>query len=304
MTFQKIPAMRHHHHRLFFALLAVILAAPLSGCVTNPATGRSQFNTLSREEEIAMGEQGQQEIIPQYGGAVEDQDLQAYVREVGMKMVPYVEGDYASLPWEFTLLDTEVINAFALPGGKVFLTRGLASKLKSEAEMAGVLGHEIGHVTAEHADKRVTNQLIFTGVLIGASVAAGQSDDSLIEIGVPVLVGVGGQGFLLKFGRGEEYESDALGIRYMTKAGYSPQGQVRVMQVLAEASEGPRPIEFLSTHPYPESRVERAQELIRDKYPETIDNPRYEFFQDRYQRRMLDRLRDLPAPKQQVQQGG
>jgi predicted Zn-dependent protease len=280
-------------------LLALLLAPSLAGCVTNPATGKSQFNSLSREDEIAMGTEAQGEIIPQYGGAVDDPALQAYVTEVGMKMVPYVEGDYGSLPWEFTLLDTEVINAFALPGGKVFLTRGLAEKLDSEAEMAGVLGHEIGHVTAEHADKRITNQLIFTGVLIGASVGAGFSDDGWIQAGVPLIVGVGGQGFLLKFGRGEEYESDTLGIRYMTKAGYNPEGQVRVMQVLAEASQGAgRQPEFLSTHPYPESRVKRAEEIIRKDYPQTIDNPEYILGQQEYERRMLVPLSKLPPPKQ------
>lgn len=286
-------------------LLAVLLAPALAGCVTNPATGKSQFNTLSREDEIAMGTEAQGEIIPQYGGAVDDPALQAYVTEVGMKMVPYVEGDYGALPWEFTLLDTEVINAFALPGGKVFLTRGLAEKLDSEAEMAGVLGHEIGHVTAEHADKRITNQLIFTGVLVGVSVGAGFSDDGWIAAGVPLIVGVGGQGFLLKFGRGEEYESDTLGIRYMTKAGYNPEGQVRVMQVLAEASEGAdRQPEFLSTHPYPESRVKRAEEIIRKDYPQTIDNPEYILGQQEYERRMLEPLRKLPPPKQTLKSEG
>ncbi len=289
--------------RRLLPLALALLAAPwLAGCVTNPATGKSQLNALSREEEIQMGEAAQSEIIPQYGGAVDDAALQAYVREVGMKMVPYVEGDYGSLPWEFTLLDTEVINAFALPGGKVFLTRGLAEKLNSEAEMAGVLGHEIGHVTAEHADKRVANQMIFAGVLIGASVAAGQSDDDLVSIGVPLLVGAGGTGFLLKFGRSEEYESDSLGMRYMSKAGYNPDGQARVMQVLADASGGARQPEILSTHPYPESRVKRAREIIRKEYPETIDNPAYGFYQDEYKRRMLEPLSKLPPPKQRVQQ--
>lgn len=288
--------------RLLPFALALVAAPWLAGCVTNPATGKSQFNALSREEEIALGEQAQAEIIPQYGGAVQDSALQAYVTEVGMKMVPFVEGDYASLPWEFTLLDTEVINAFALPGGKVFLTRGLAEKLSSEAEMAGVLGHEIGHVTAEHADKRVANQMIFAGVLIGASVVAGQSDDDLVRVGVPLLVGASGTGFLLKFGRGEEYESDSLGMRYMSKAGYNPDGQARVMQVLADASSGPRQVEFLSTHPYPESRVKRAREIIRKEYPETIDNPAYGFYQDEYRRRMLEPLSKLPPPKQRVQQ--
>lgn len=291
---------RHTTSRLAL-LLAILLGAPLlTACTTNPATGRSQFNFLGRDQEISIGEEGQREIVPQYGGAVASADLQSYVREIGMKMVPHVEGDYATLPWEFTLLDSEVINAFALPGGKVFITRGLASQLKSEAELAGVLGHEIGHVTAEHADKRVTNQLIFTGVLVGASIAAGRSSDDLVRVGVPVLVGASGTGFILKFGRDEEFESDELGIRYMTRAGYDPTGQVRVMEVLAEASKGPRPPQILSTHPYPEARVERAKRLIEREYPQTQGNPSYGLFQDRYQERMLTPLRALPPARHRV----
>ena len=113
-------------------------------------------------------------------------------------------------------------------------------------------------------------------------------------------MGVGGTGFLLKFGRDEEYESDALGIRYMTRAGYDPMGQVRVMQVLADASSGPRPPEILSTHPFPESRVERAKRLIEKEYPQTQGNPSYGLFQDRYEQRMLAPLRALPPAKHRV----
>jgi len=121
----------------------------------------------------------------------------------------------------------------------------------------------------------------------------------IIEAGVPLLVGVGGQGFLLKFGREEEYEADSLGMRYMTKAGYNPIGQKRVMQVLVDASQGSRQPEFLSTHPYPESRVKRVESIIEKEYPFTVDNPRYELGQDAYERRMLEPLRRLPPPKQQ-----
>ena len=237
--------------------------------------------------------------MPQYGGG----------RQRGPAVVcprgrdedgPHTEGDYATLPWEFTLLDSEVINAFALPGGKVFITRGLAEKLKTESELAGVLGHEIGHVTAEHADKRIANQMIFVGGLVVASAVAGRSSDDLVRVGVPLLVGAGGTGFILKFGRDEEFESDALGIRYMSRAGYDPMGQVRVMEVLAEASKGPRPPEFLSTHPYPEARVERARRLIEREYAHTQDNPAFGHFQQRYEQRMLAPMRALPQARHRV----
>jgi predicted Zn-dependent protease len=286
------------------SLAAIGASTLLGGCVVNEATGESRLSLayMSREQQIALGAEAQPALTEEYGGKTPSAPVQAYVTEIGAKLAKHTEADNPSLPWEFTLLDSPVINAFALPGGKVFMSRGLAEKMTNEAQLAGVLGHEIGHVTAEHADKRITNQIIFAGVLIGASVAAGQSDDDLVSIGVPLLVGAGGTGFLLKFGRGEEYESDELGMRYMSKAGYTPDGQARVMQVLANASDGPRQWEMLSTHPFPENRVKRAREIIRKEYPETIDNPSYGFYQDEYQRRMLEPLRKLPPAKQRVQQ--
>lgn len=257
------------------ACALVLLASGLGGCTTNPATGKSQFNMLSRAEEIQIGEDAKPQLVEQYGGRIDDPYMQAYVTEVGMSMVPYVEGDYGELPWEFIVLDSEVINAFALPGGKVFITKGLLQELEDEAMLAGVLGHEIGHVTAEHADKRISNQLILSGVVIGATVAAGVgSDDDLVQIGVPILVGVGGQGFLLKFGRNDELQADSLGMRYMSRAGYDPEAQRDVMQVLenasgggADSAGGSRPPEILSTHPYPETRIKRIDRLLEENYP-------------------------------------
>ncbi|MEC9372424.1 MAG: M48 family metalloprotease [Planctomycetota bacterium] len=277
--------------RLFAVALGVVsAAAALPGCATNPATGRTQWDVMSRAEEIELGEAAQGELVDGYGGRVRDESLQQYMTRVGMSMVPHTEADYPSLPWEFTLLESDVINAFALPGGKVFMTRGLAERLENEAQMAGVLGHEIGHVTAEHADKRVGNQLLISGIVIGAAVAAGQSDEDWVSAGVPLLVGAGGTAFALKFGRNEELEADALGMRYMSRAGYNPRGQLGVMQILAGASEGPRGPEFLSTHPYPETRIDRIRKRLQDEYPEA-DSGRYAFYEERFESEFLAPLR-------------
>jgi len=246
--------------------LLLILAAPLAGCTTNPATGRSQLNLLSRAEEIELGVSAAPELEAQYGGEVPNESLQAYVRRVGMSMVEHVEADYGELPWDFKLLESDVINAFALPGGKVYITRGLAEQLEDEAQLAGILGHEIGHVTAEHADKRVTSQLGLELLAAGVGLAASGAESQLIRDAVPVLVGVGGQGFLLKFGREEELEADELGMRYMSRAGYDPAAQMDVMRILAEASQGPRQPELLSTHPHPETRIDAIQKKLNGKY--------------------------------------
>ncbi len=279
------------HPARFLALLTLLAAFLLPACVTNPATGKRQLNVLSRDEEIALGTEASQELIPQYGGAYPDQSVQAYVDEIGARLAQHVELEYADLPWEFTLLDSDVINAFALPGGKVFITRGLAARFENEAQLAGVLGHEIGHVTAEHIDKRVANQTILaagvgvTGLIIGQS-----TDEQWLQAAVPVVVGGVGQGFLLKFSRDEESESDRLGLRYMVRAGYNPRGQLGVMQVLNEASQGQaRGIEILSTHPLPQTRIDRIRRLLDEQYArEAASSDGY--YEQRYRERLLSRV--------------
>ncbi len=270
------------------AVAGLGVAWALGGCVKNAATGQKQLNFLSRDEEVAIGEQAKTEMTKEYGGSFADADVQAYVREVGMKLVAQTEGDYRTLPWEFTLLDSDVINAFALPGGKVFLSKGLAARLPDEAAMAAVLGHEVGHVTAEHADKRVSSAMITQGLVVGASVALGATaDERTAAVGSMVLGGVG-TGFLLKFGRDEESQADALGMRYMTRAGYSPHGMIAVMEVLSEASKGAeRQWEILSTHPDPERRLRWARGAVVGAYAAEANNPSAIKGERAYQDRML-----------------
>jgi predicted Zn-dependent protease len=131
--------------RFVFAALFVFAA----GCRYNPATGRSQLLLMSSEDAIALGTESKPALILEYGGEVESAQLRSYVSLVGHSLASLTEADYPQLPWEFTVLDSDVINAFALPGGKVFASRGLLARLDSEAQMAGVLGHEVGHVTAQ-----------------------------------------------------------------------------------------------------------------------------------------------------------
>lgn len=247
------------------------------GCSTNAATGRSQFNTLSRDEEIALGSEAMPALIDEYGGRYPVGSVDSYVSEVGMKLAATVEDpEKQSLPWEFTVLDSDVINAFALPGGKVFISRGLLAQLDNEAELAGVLGHEVGHVTAEHAEQRMGQQTI---VSVGAAVAGavagvfGGASAGTLSTAAQTVVGTGGQGFLLKFSRDQESESDALGIRYMVAAGYDPAGMVGVLEVLKAASEGGSNAEILSTHPYPETRLDRVETLLNTEYPGKRGNP-------------------------------
>jgi len=269
--------------KLSFLVAVVIASSALVGCRTNEATGRLQLSTMSREDEISLGTQAQPQLIAEYGGEVTSAALRNYVAEVGHSMAQLTEGDNPTLPWEFTVLDSDVINAFALPGGKVFISRGLLQEFENEAQLAGVLGHEIGHVTAKHIDERISQSqtLGIGGAIVGAVVGGGTNWGTLID----VVVGVGGQGYLLKFGRDQESEADALGVRYMVAAGYDPIGMVQVIEVLKKASEGPRPIEMLSTHPYPETRLARVSRLIEKEYTFARDNPQFVIGSDRFTQR-------------------
>jgi len=284
--------------RLLAVALALLLGASV-GCSTNPATGQSQLNMMSTSQEIAIGNEAAPNFLRDYGGPIPSPEINSYVSDLGQRLA--AESERPDLPWEFHAVDSSVINAFALPGGKVFITRGLLVKMNNEAQLAGVLGHEIGHVTAQHIGQRMTQATILQGVIVGLGVAGQVSDEQWLEI-LGVGAQVGGSVYLLQYGRSHEHQSDELGLRYMTRLGYNPVGQIQVMEILSDASGGARPPEFLSTHPYPESRIERLESIIQEKYPD-YDNPaKYQFAQDRFQREVLDRLKDLPPAKHTGQQ--
>ncbi len=273
--------------------VSLLTAASLAGCKTNPSTGRSQFIVVSSEQTAQMGEEAKPELIAEYGGEVKSAELRQYVTQVGKRLVRHVEPEYAGTQWEFITLDSEVINAFALPGGKVFMSRGLLQELNSEAALAGVLGHEIGHVTAKHIDERISHAMVVQGIAGVGSAAVGGSS-GWAEV-IPLVVGAGGQGYLLKFGRDQESEADRQGLKYMVKASYDPTGMEDVMRVLIKASEGHEQWEMLSTHPDPERRLEDIQALIEEDYSYTVDNPKYRKFENRFDRDALPYLPKRPA---------
>jgi predicted Zn-dependent protease len=264
----KETAMRRMATAVLAVWAMVLGLGVLGGCTTNPATGKTQLDLLSLEQQIALGEESMPALVNQYGGAYPSGSTQQYVTDIGMRLATTTEAEYPNLPWQFTLLDSDVINAFALPGGKVFISKGLVAQLDNEAELAAVLGHEVGHVTAEHVSSRISQQLLVAGLATAAGVAAQGADEEWVRQAVPVVVGVGGAGYLLKFGRDQELEADALGMRYATRAGYAPEGLIGVLEVLRDAAEGPRQLEIFSTHPAPERRLDTARERLAVEYPE------------------------------------
>lgn len=282
--------MKHHTHRPARALLIAAGLTLLAACTTNPTTGKSQINALSREQEIQLGEENTPAMIKEFGGEVQDADLRAYVSEVGSKMAAVTEGDYPSLPWQFTLLNSEVINAFAMPGGKVFMSLGLMAEMTNEAQLAGVLGHEIGHVTARHINDQIARQ---TGFQLGAGVAGvllgGQSQ--AVQEAAGYALNVGGQTVLMKFSRDQESQSDYLGMRYMSKVGYDPKGQLQVMQILDRVAGAGGAPEFFSTHPLPKTRITRIEGLLQGEFASTQNNPNYQLKEKEFQQRFLSRVK-------------
>ncbi len=266
------------------AVLFVLAALVLPACATNPTTGRSQFQALSEQEEIALGTQAKPEMIKEYGGEVARADLRQYITEVGMRLVATTAQDdpgIPQLPWEFTLLNSDVINAFALPGGKVFMSKGLAVKMTNEAQLAAVLGHEIGHVTARHVNDRYSRQM---GSQLGIGIASVLLGTDLSSAGD--VVGIA----LLSYDRDQELESDALGMRYMSRCGYNPLGTRQVMEILAREAGNKGGSDIMSTHPLPESRVKRAQQLLERDYAFTQNNPQFNLGEQEFRARFLSKI--------------
>ena len=222
----------------------------------NPVTGEKQHVRLTPEQEIALGRQLAPQMAAQFGG-VSGSALRERVRQVGARVV--AQSSAANTPYKYSfhlLADRSTVNAFALPGGQIFITEALVNLLKSEDELAAVLGHEVGHVLARHSAEHLAKQQL-TQHLIGAVVigSGGGYDTAQLAQLVGSLVN-------MKHGRDDELEADTLGLRVTREAGYDPRAMIGVMQVLEKASGGGRQPEFASTHPAPANRIARIKEQL------------------------------------------
>ena len=215
------------------ALLILVVATVFAGCSVNPVTGKQEIVFVSEADEIRMGEQAYLPSQQSQGGVYDvDPALTAYVERVGRKLVAVSDRD---LPYEFVVLNNSVPNAWAMPGGKMAINRGLLVELENEAELAAVLGHEIVHAAARHSAQQMTRGT-FSQVLVAATaIAVGDSDYGALATGS---AGLGAQLINSTCGRGAELESDLYGMRYMSAAGYDPQGAVTLQETFVRLSEG------------------------------------------------------------------
>jgi len=261
------------------AVVAVVAMLASAACASNPVTGRREVSLLSEAEEIAIGQRGDAEIKREMG-VYPDQDLQRYVSGIGERLAAV--SHRPNLPWTFTVVDVPAVNAFALPGGYIYVTRGLLAHLGDESELAGVLGHEIGHVTARHASQQYTRSATGSiGVLLASIFVPGVAPFSdVASMGLGTL--------FLKYGRDDELESDRLGVEYAAGAGWDPESVPRFLTTLSRLDAmSVRGIpNWLSTHPDPGSRVVKAapvaagqtdgaRERNRDEFLRRVDGLAY-----------------------------
>lgn len=236
---------------LFFALIRYCSSAEI-----NPYTQEKQHIGITESEEIAIGLNAAPQMAHQHGGLHPDTQYQATVDRVGQHLVNSSIAKNSNYKFDFHLLaDEQSINAFALPGGQIFITYALFSKLKNIDQLAGILGHEIGHILGRHSAARIAKdgltQGILTGVAVGIDPSAAQSASAVAQL------------INMKYGRDDELQSDELGVQFMIQAGYNPEALIGVMEILKAVAGRNRTPEFQSTHPDPENRIDKIRASIK-----------------------------------------
>jgi len=262
----------------FPRLLALAAVLVFWSCAVNPATGRREISFVSESQEVEMGRSSDPAATAQFGGLYPDEGLQQYLTTLGMDIAR--NSERPDLPWSFKLVDHELINAFALPGGFVYITRGILANMNSEAELVGVLGHEAGHVTARHGAQQMTQQQLGMIGLLGGAIFSETVRDN---------AGVAMQGLqllFLKYGREDEAQSDRLGYRYMMRTGHDPRGISDVMRMLQSTSPSAEEMGipgWMLSHPNPGDRVQANEQRIAE---ETADLSTLKLGRDDFLRRL------------------
>lgn len=265
---------------LMFSAAFSIICLFLWSCATNPITGEEEFIIYGEDidQDITIGKEYAPEMEKQLGGKIPDAQLLDYVNSVGLKVAGVSQRP--DFDYHFTALDHNSVNAFALPGGYIFITRGLLERLKSESQLAGILAHETAHVVARDTMEVMSREMLLSTAL---SVALSkQSSGTVNEV-----ANITSQIISLKYSREDEKVADLAGMDYMVAAGYNPYGMIETFQMLESENES-QPLEFLSTHPSPENRIDYLAEKIGLNYyqPEKMKTGAEE-----YQKYVLDRLK-------------
>lgn len=259
---------------IFSSILYLVPLVILGACTTNLATGEKQFTPfMPASAEAQIGATEHEKIIKEYGGTIKNSALQAYVTNVGKKLVPHTERK--DVTYTFTVLDSPVVNAFALPGGYVYITRGILALANDEAELAAVMGHEMGHVTARHSAERYSASIL-TG--IGATIISA----AVKTPGLDQAVGLGANLYLSSYSRSQEHQADDLGVRYISRAGYDPRAMSRFLRSLeasaaldakiAGRDDADKQPSYFSTHPVTSDRISASSNAATQYAQSNMNN--------------------------------
>ena len=278
--------------RDFLWLATVSTAGVVTGCATNPVTGQRQLMLVSESGEISADQQNSPHQFSSDYGAAQDQALNKYVAQVGSALSGV--SHRPNMPYTFRAVNATYVNAYAFPGGSIAATRGILLELKNEAELSGLLGHEIGHVSARHTAERMSKGMILSGILTGAVIYSDSRGGDWTDV-----VNIGGQfaagALLAHYSRDDERQADALGMEYMAKAGYNPEGMVGLMEVLVGLSDHkPSAIEMMfATHPMSDERLQTARDKTSVEYQAMASLP---FYEERY----MDETANLRAMREAI----
>lgn len=236
----------------------------------NEVTGEVQHVDMSADQEIALGLQAAPEMAQQYGGIHPDRQAGAALERIGQQIVQSTKVRQSPYKFQFHLLaDENTINAFALPGGQIFITAGLLKNLKTEGQVAGVLAHEIGHVVGRHSAEQIAKSRLTQG-LTGAAAIGLYDPDRPATMASAAAAAMVGKLLTLRYGREDELEADRLAVDFTPAAGYDPRSMIQVMEILDQANHGGGPPEFLSTHPNPGNRIQELQRDIAEDFPQGL----------------------------------
>ncbi len=251
---------------LIAAVLVVIsLITYFSVQSTNTVTNEVQHISMSTDQEIAMGLQAAPEVADQFGGLDLNQSDQGRLQQIGQRIIQ--DSPAGTTPYQYAyhlLADQQTANAFALPGGQIFITRALYDQLQTDGELAGVLSHETGHVVARHSAEQIAKAELTQGLTGAAVIAACDPNSSNGCIAASSIAAIVGQLINMKYSRDDETEADWLGVCFMNDSGFDPQDMVKLLQILDTLGQGASPPDFLSTHPNPGDRILQVQTDIQN----------------------------------------
>jgi len=256
-----------------------------AGCATNPITGEEQLMFISEDQDVQIGREYAPEVEKQLGGRIRDEALQNYVDTVGQRIVRI--SHRSNWQYHFTVVNHSMVNAMALPGGYIFVTKGMLEKITTEAQLAALLAHETVHVVARHSAAAMSQQIGMSMLVQGLGVSGAMPNSEAAYR----LTQLTWQLIGLKYSRENEREADLYGMDYMVQAGYNPSGAVELMQMLQQQDQF-KPVEFLSSHPSPENRILYLRSRAQTRYPNVAN---LKIAKEDYQKNILDRLPEIEA---------